>query len=315
MINIEEIKKPLQENGSRLIYQILDGLNWKQLTFKDIDSNIDYITSYLIANEIENKKVLSLSMNCLTSFILESSLLSLGSNISFLDERILQSLDGNHEFDLIIVNDIDKLSSNPILRQFLDKGNEIISITNFQNTSRYKQNVKSIRHIYKLGLLSKKKLDGSLEERLKNIKISESIEFLNLKGSIQVDIEDLITIIEKYKDIFYDMNQNEFSSSLYLKPDPFSKVVNYLFLLASKKFTNNNSLAEFMDNANEIMPRSLVIDSESIDYLIEVSINSNIKLKDIFGSKVKRIISSNYTNEPNIKLIRDSEIEIVDVVV
>ena len=315
MINIEEIKKPLQENGSRLIYQILDGLNWKQLTFKDIDSNIDYITSYLIANEIENKKVLSLSMNCLTSFILESSLLSLGSNISFLDERILQSLDGNHEFDLIIVNDIDKLSSNPILRQFLDQGNEIISITNFQNISKYKQNVKSIRHIYKLGLLSKKKLDGSLEERLKNIKISESIEFLNLKGSIQVDIEDLITIIEKYKDIFYDMNQNEFSSSLYLKPDPFSKVVNYLFLLASKKFTNNNSLAEFMDNANEIMPRSLVIDSESIDYLIEVSINSNIKLKDIFGSKVKRIISSNYTNEPNIKLIRDSEIEIVDVVV
>lgn len=315
MINIEEIKKPLRENGSRLIYQILDGLNWKQLTFKDIDSNIDYITSYLIANKIENKKVLSLSMNCLTSFILESSLLSLGSSISFLDERILQSLDGNHEFDLIIVNDIDKLSSNPILRQFLDKGNEVISITNFQNTSRYKQNVKSIRHIYKLGLLSKKKLDGSLEERLKNIKISESIEFLNLKGSIQVDIEDLITIIEKYKDIFYDMNQNEFSSSLYLKPDPFSKVVNYLFLLASKKFTNNNSLAEFMDNANEIMPRSLVIDSESIDYLIEVSINSNIKLKDIFGSKVKRIISSNYTNEPNIKLIRDSEIEIVDVVV
>ena len=315
MINIEEIKKPLQENGSRLIYQILDGLNWKQLTFKDIDSNIDYITSYLIANEIENKKVLSLSMNCLTSFILESSLLSLGSNISFLDERILQSLDGNHEFDLIIVNDIDKLSSNPILRQFLDKGNEIISITNFQNTSRYKQNVKSIRHIYKLGLLSKKKLDGSLEERLKNIRRSESIEFLNLKGSIQVDIEDLLTIIEKYKDIFYDMNQNEFSSSLYLKPDPFSKVVNYLFLLASKKFTNNNSLAEFMDNANEIMPRSLVIDSESIDYLIEVSINSNMKLKDIFGSKVKRIISSNYTNESNMKLIRDSGIEIVDVVV
>ena len=315
MINIEEIKKPLQKNGSRLIYQILDGLNWKQLTVKDNDSNIDYITSYLIANEIENKKVLSLSMNCLTSFILESSLLSLGSNISFLDERILQSLDGNHEFDLIIVNDIDKLSSNPILRQFVDKGNEIISITNFQSTSKYKQNVKSIRHIYKLGLLSKKKLDGSLEERLKNIRRSESIEFLNLKGSIQVDIEDLLTIIEKYKDIFYGMNQNEFSSSLYLKPDPFSKVVNYLFLLASKKFTNNNSLAEFMDNANEIMPRSLVIDSESIDYLIEVSINSDIKLKDIFGSKVKRIISSNYTNEPNMKLIRDSGIEIVDVVV
>ena len=315
MINIEEIKKPLRENGSRLIYQILDGLNWKQLTFKDIDSNIDYITSYLISNGIENKKVLSLSMNCLTSFILESSLLSLGSNISFLDERILQSLDGNHEFDLIIVNDIDKLSSNPILRQFVDKGNEIISITNFQSTSKYKQNVKSIRHIYKLGLLSKKRLDGSLEKHLKNIRRSESIEFLNLKGSIRVDIEDLLVIIEKYKDIFYGMNQNEFASSLYLKPDPFSKVVNYLFLLASKKFTNNNSLAEFMDNANEIMPRSLVIDSESIDYLIEVSINSNMKLKDIFGSKVKRIISSNYTNESNMKLIRDSGIEIVDVVV
>jgi len=315
MMNIEEVKRPLQENGSRLIYQILDGLNWKQLTFKDISSNIDYITSYLIANKIENKKVLSLSMNCLTSFILESSLLSLGCNISFFDERILQSLEIKDEFDLIIINDIDKLSNNPIVRQFLDKGNEIISISGFQNTSKYKQNVKSIRHIYKLGLLSKKKLDGTLEGYLKNIKRSKSIEFVNLKGSIRVNTEDFLTIIEKYKDVFYGINKNEFSSSLYLKPDLFSKVVNYLFLLASKKFTNNNSLAEFIDNASEIMPRSLVIDSESIDYLIEVSISSNIKLKDIFGSKVKRIISYNYTNETNMKLVRDSGIELVTVVI
>ena len=65
MISIQEVKKSFQNNGSKLIYQFLDGLNWKQLTYKDINSNIDYVLSYLIANKITNKRVLSLSMNLL----------------------------------------------------------------------------------------------------------------------------------------------------------------------------------------------------------------------------------------------------------
>ena len=313
MINIEEVKRSFQKNGSKLIYQFLDGLNWKQLTYKDVGSNVDYIISYLIVNKLANKKVLSLSMNCLDSFILESSLVSFGCDISFCDERVSQSSDIKRGFDLVIVDDIEKLSSNPMVERLFNEENEIISIKNFKNATKYKQKVKSMKNIYKMGLLSKKRLNNSLKDYLKNIRRKNFVEFIHPEGCIQVNIEDFSTITKEYKNIFHNINEKEFSSSLYLKPDLFSKSINHLFLLSSRKFTNNNSLVSFLNNANEIMAKNLIIDSESIDNLIKISVDSNIKLIDVLGSRVKRIISYNYTNSNNIGRIRSNGIELLNL--
>ena len=43
MVNIKEIKESVSNDGAKLIYQSLDGLNWKQITCKDINLNIDLI--------------------------------------------------------------------------------------------------------------------------------------------------------------------------------------------------------------------------------------------------------------------------------
>ena len=310
MISIQEVKKSFQINGSKLIYQFLDGLNWKQLTYKDINSNIDYVLSYLIANKITNKRVLSLSMNCLDSFILESSLSSLGCDISFFDERLSQTLDIKRSFDIIIIDDIEKLSSNPMVKRLLDEENEIISIKHFKNITDYKQKVKSIKNIHKMGLLSKRRLDDNPEDYLKNIRKKNFVEFINHENCIEVNIEDFFAIIGEYENIFDSINEKEFSSSLYLKPDLFSKSINHLFLLSSNKFTNNNSLISFLNNANEIMPKNLVIDSESIDNLVKISKDSGVKLIDLLGSRVKRIITYNYANGNNIGIIKSNGIEI-----
>ena len=54
-MNISALKILLKENGSRLAHQTLDGMNWKQVTYNDIYSNIEYINSYLTKNKIINR--------------------------------------------------------------------------------------------------------------------------------------------------------------------------------------------------------------------------------------------------------------------
>ena len=85
MVNIKEIKESVSNDGAKLIYQSLDGLNWKQITCKDINLNIDLIISYIVSKNLSGKNVLSLSMNCLDSFVLESCFFSMGCQMTFMD--------------------------------------------------------------------------------------------------------------------------------------------------------------------------------------------------------------------------------------
>ena len=117
MINIQEIKETLKRGGSKLVYQSLDGLNWKQLTFNDINSSLDYITSYFRTNNIKSKNILCCSKNCLDSFLLESALSNLDSKIFFATTSTLHSIEFNEEFDLIIIDHIDQINMSPTLKK------------------------------------------------------------------------------------------------------------------------------------------------------------------------------------------------------
>ncbi len=57
MNNLFLLREELRENGERLAYQFLDGLNWKQYTYLDIINSIDYLTYFIINNNIFNNKV------------------------------------------------------------------------------------------------------------------------------------------------------------------------------------------------------------------------------------------------------------------
>ena len=79
----------------------------------------------------------------------------------------------------------------------------------------------------------------------------------------------------------------------------------------SRKFTNSKSLTEFLDNANEIMPKTLVIDNDNLDNLIKIVEDSNEKISDLVGSKVLKIITFNYSNLKNIKMLQENGLEVV----
>ena len=97
-MKIEEIQRILKLNGPKLAYQSLDGMNWKQITFNDIKTNIDYINSYLISRGLINKNVLSLSSNCVESYILESELIKLGSRLNLTNKISLIDIQFNVNF-------------------------------------------------------------------------------------------------------------------------------------------------------------------------------------------------------------------------
>ena len=69
MVNIKEIKESVSNDGAKLIYQSLDGLNWKQITCKDINLNIDLIISYIVSKNLSSKPASSNSpLNFFTSW-------------------------------------------------------------------------------------------------------------------------------------------------------------------------------------------------------------------------------------------------------
>ena len=143
---IESLKTILKDNGPRLAYQSLDGMNWKQLTSNDISSNIDYINSYLIKNRVINKRILSLSANCIESYILECCLVNLGSSLNFASKSILLDVQFNLDFDIIIVDRISDIADNHIL-QNITKNKEIISIQDFKRDKATNSKSLSLQNI------------------------------------------------------------------------------------------------------------------------------------------------------------------------
>jgi len=252
-MNISALKILLKENGSRLAHQTLDGMNWKQVTYNDIYSNIEYINSYLTKNKIINRKVLSLTANCIDSYVLECSLINLGCSLNFASKSRLLDVQFNLDFDIILVDTIIDINDNHIL-QNLTKNKIIISIQNFKKTKESDSNSISLQNIYKIGLLSKKETKIDKESK---INLSKTISFLESNSIKTYTMEDINNFTRKSESTFNIINENEFCASLYLKKDIFSKVLNLLFIKFKNKFTNNNSLNSFIENINEIMPFNL----------------------------------------------------------
>ena len=145
-MNISALKILLKENGSRLAHQTLDGMNWKQVTYNDIYSNIEYINSYLTKNKIINRKVLSLTANCIDSYVLECSLINLGCSLNFASKSRLLDVQFNLDFDIILVDTIIDINDNHIL-QNLTKNKIIISIQNFKKTKESDSNSISLQNL------------------------------------------------------------------------------------------------------------------------------------------------------------------------
>ncbi|MBT3475714.1 hypothetical protein HN460_02105 [bacterium] len=309
-MNIQEIERILKRNGPRLAYQSLDGMNWKQFTSNDIRSNLDNISSYLSKNNIINKKILSLAGNCLESYILECSLINLGSSLSFTTRESLLDIQFNLDFDIIIVDYLNDIKENHILDN-ITKDKQIISIRNFKSSKESAGNYISLQNIYKIGLLSKRSLNKN-EEKGEPIPVSQ-ISFVQSNKLKSYTLNDLDTFIKKNESHFKALNENEFCTSLYLKKDIFSKVLNLFFLKFRNKFTNNVSLDSLMTNINELMPVNLIIDSENLKKIMNLCYMNKVNFSDLTGSKIKKIITYGLPSNENIELIKKENIMIINL--
>ena len=294
MINIQEIKETLKRGGSKLVYQSLDGLNWKQLTFNDINSSLDYITSYFRTNNIKSKNILCCSKNCLDSFLLESALSNLDSKIFFATTSTLQSIEFNEEFDLIIIDHIDQINMSPTLKK-LSLTKEFITIQNFKRTKETGDKIKSLQNILKIGLLNKRDLDMKKNEF--EFKLSQTYNFASSEGLVQCTKTDFANQLGKIRNAFGSINVHDFSTSLYTEQDPFSKVVNFIFLLEGRKFSNNLSVDSFIKNSNELMPKNIIIDAKNLSSMLNISDDNDKKLNKLLGSKVERIITYEFDSD------------------
>ncbi|MBT4634911.1 hypothetical protein HOB96_05660 [bacterium] len=168
-----------------------------------------------------------------------------------------------------------------------------------------------MQNIYKIGLLSKRSLNKN-EEKGEPIPVSQ-ISFVQSNKLKSYTLNDLDTFIKKNESHFKALNENEFCTSLYLKKDIFSKVLNLFFLKFRNKFTNNVSLDSLMTNINELMPVNLIIDSENLKKIMNLCYMNKVNFSDLTGSKIKKIITYGLPSNENIELIKKENIMIINL--
>ena len=309
-MKIEEIQRILKLNGPKLAYQSLDGMNWKQITFNDIETNIDYINSYLISRGLINKNVLSLSSNCVESYILESELIKLGSRLNLTNKISLIDTQFNMNFDIIIVDNISDVIDNNFFNKPI-QNKIIISIENFKKTKDIDDSFISLQNIYKIGLLSKK----NAKDKEKELKINFIDEFSIIESNEfkLYRMNHVEEFIKNNQSHFNSLDENEFSTSLYLKKDLFSQSMILFFLKYKNKFTNNKSIKQFLTNINEIMPMNLIIDSDSLNEIIKICKINKVKFSELTGSKIKKIITYRMPKNQNFEIIKNEKIDLVNL--
>ena len=168
-----------------------------------------------------------------------------------------------------------------------------------------------MQNIYKIGLLSKRN-SNDIEEKIKSIPVSK-ISFIEANKVKSHSLKDLEKFFAKNEFHFKALGEKEFCTSLYLKKDIFSKVLNLFFLKFRCKFTNNVSLDSLIANINEVMPVNLIIDSESLKNITNLCYINKVNFSDLTGSKIKKIITYRLPLDQNIELIKKEKIIIIDL--
>ena len=300
MNNLFLLREELRENGERLAYQFLDGLNWKQYTYLDIINSIDYLTYFVINNNIFNNKVYNTGSSSLENTLLTYVFLSVGSsiNISSYDADIFKSK--IKENNVII---IDKIEDS---MNFEDSENNIYITLNETVNEGVLPKVYSPKLMYKFGLLGKNKIDENKWHQILNKDFSSNLTFDRKE-------ESNLRIIESLENLIIDIPDREFSNIFYQKKDLFSLKICALMLIHKKKFTNFYNWKDLCTNLKETLPTNLFIDSNNLYRLIEDENFEEKTIQELLGKNIKRIISTDVIDKNLVQKVSSLGLELINL--
>ena len=300
MNNLFLLREELRENGERLAYQFLDGLNWKQYTYLDIINSIDYLTYFIINNNIFNNKVYNTGSSSLENTLLTYVFLSVGSsiNISSYDADSFKSK--IKENNVII---IDKIEDS---MNFKDSENNIYITLNETVNEGVLPKVYSPKLMYKFGLLGKNKIDENKWLQILNKDFSSNLTFDRKE-------ESNLKIIESLENLIIDISDREFSNIFYQKKDLFSFKICALMLVHKKKFTNFYNWKDLCTNLKETLPTNLFMDSNNLYRLIEDENFAEKPIQELLGKNIKRIISTDVIDKNLIQKVSSLGLELINL--
>ena len=134
-------------------------------------------------------------------------------------------------------------------------------------------------------------------------KLSQTYNFASSEGLVQCTKTDFANQLGKIRNVFGSINVHDFSTSLYTEQDLFSKVVNFIFLLEGRKFSNNLSVDSFIKNSNELMPKNIIIDAKNLSSMLNISGDNDKKLNEIFYVRLSGK-TSQLTAQEAVKYLR-----------
>ena len=300
MNNLFLLREKLRKNGNKLAYQFLDGLNWKQYTYLDIINSIDYLTYFIINNNIFNNKVYNTGSSSLENTLLTYVFLSVNSsiNISTYDP---DNFGAKIKKNNIII--IDKIEDS---MNFKDFGDKILITLHGAIDEKVLPKIYNPKLMYKFGLLGKNKIDESkLNEVLKN-DFSSNLTFDRKE-------EKNLRMIESLENLIIDIPEREFSNIFYQKKDLFSLKICALMILHKKKFTNFFNWKDLCNNLKETLPTNLFMDSNNLYRLIEDQNFTEQSTRELLGKNIKKIISTDVIDKKLIDKINALGLELINL--
>jgi len=295
MNNLFDIRSQLTQNGQKLAYQHLDGLNWKQYTYLDILNFIDYTVFYFINSKILNKKVLNLATTSLENTIISFCFAATKCEQEFRDFQEEIRINDIETYDVIIIDKIDEDIANEL------EGKIVISIESLKTNFIKIKNFVDFKSINKFGLLGRNKIDDEIKNKYFSQNFSD-------EKFIFDDMENK-NFLDQFQKLVNNISEVEFSIVFYQKKDLMSLKICPFLIKYKRKFINFLDWEIFQNNINETLPSNLFIDSDNLQKAIDLSNNNKIKF---FNKNLKRIITSGIIDSDYKKRLNNLKIDLIN---
>lgn len=254
------IKKRVSANGSSLLLQKKDGMSWKQITWKDFESDVKSVAAFAVDAGFEaGDKAFFESCGTYEGLVAESAVLMLGGVASS-----LPSGEGRFPASKIaFASDCDSA-----LRIAGHKGAEKTVFYSEARGAKPDGAVADFRAALKFGFLKSRKMTDLLEKMFSSVRPdSAAVETRGGNGSAYVlSQKQFLEMLEKGLGRTAGFLHGRSQTFCHLpRADMFSRAVKFLPLCVSARAAAARSEADFFDDILEIMPTVVFLDSRRLE--------------------------------------------------
>lgn len=297
----EMIKAGISENGPSLLVQKRNGWSWKQITWKDFETDARSVAAFLVDSGFKaGDRAFFECCGAYEGFVAETAVLMLGGVAAscFPDEE-------SREVSAKTAFVKDRESA----LRFVSRGAERAVFYSGANGSKPDKAAVDFRATLKFGFLKSKKLTDEINAMFSAVKPDlPAVEAGN--GSCEPLVFSQRGFMRALGSALSQSRLNK-NSQVFChlpRPDIFSRAVRFLPLCVSARFAAAESEADFFQDILEVMPTAAFLDSDGLKNAARRADG-----KAAFGGRLERIFTDSAPGGETAEFYSQNAIEVSEV--